>query len=107
MMKNVKNGFRDQLNIGSFAGEFREGFHGGHLIQLLEIPTADISLITGARDHDQWPGVSASIRESSKAVDTARARDGEEYARAAGEVPIGGGGVAGRLLIVEGDESDT
>lgn len=39
-------------------------------------------------------------------MDAAGAGDGEEEAGPAGEVTVGGGGVTGRLLVVEGDEAD-
>ena len=39
-------------------------------------------------------------------MNAAGARDGEEDAGTASEEAVGGGGVTGGLLVVEGDESD-
>lgn len=106
MIENLENTIRDFLNIGGFGRKLREGFHGGDLIELLEIAAAKITLIAGAGDHDHRPAVDGGVGEAGEAVDAAGAGDGEEDAGAAGEEAVGGGSVAGGLLVVEGDESD-
>jgi len=87
-------------------GEFGERLGGFDLVEFLEVAAADVSLVAGTGDQDGGPGVDGAIREASETVDAAGAGYGEENAGARGEVAVGGGGVARRLLIVEGDESD-
>lgn len=50
--------------------------------------------------------IDGGVGESGEGVDAAGAGDGEEDAGLSGEEAVGGGGVTGGLLVVEGDEAD-
>lgn len=76
------------------------------MIEFLEVAAAEIGLIAGAGDHDEWPGVDGGVGDPGEAVDASGAGDGEEDAGAAGEEAVCGGGVTGGLLVVKRDESD-
>jgi len=93
--------------VRRFDGEFGERFGGFDLVEFLKIAAADVVLVAGAGDHDGGPGVDGGVGEAGEAVDAAGAGDGEEHAGAAGEVAVGGGGVARGLLVVKSNESDT
>jgi hypothetical protein len=95
--------FGDMLD---FDGELGEGLDCFDLIELLEVAAANVVLVAGAGDQDHGPGVDHRVGEARKAVDAARARDGEQDAGTSREVAEGGGGVARSLLVVEGDEAD-
>lgn len=97
----------DLGDVCGLGGELGEGLHGGDLVELLEVSAAGVPLVGGAGDHDGGPGVGGGVGEACEAVDAAGAGDGEEDAGAAGEVAVGGGGVPGGLLVVEGDEADS
>jgi len=72
----------------------------------LEVPFPKISLIARSRDHHRRPSVGLGVGQPGEPVHAPGAGDGEEHRRVAGEVPVGGGGVPRRLLVVEGEESD-
>lgn len=106
MAQDGENDLGNEGDVGGFGGEFDKGLDGGDLIEFLEIAFAEVCLVGGAGDHEGRPGVGGGVGEAGEAVDAAGAGDGEEESGAGSEVAVGGGGVARRLLVVEGDEAD-
>jgi hypothetical protein len=97
---------RDVAYGGGLDGKLDEGLGCGDLIELLEVAPAGVGLVAGAGDHEERPGVGGGVGEAREAVDATGPGDGEEEARGAGEEAVGGGGVAGGLLVPEGEEAD-
>lgn len=106
MVEDLGHDIWDFGDVLCFCRELREGFDSFDLIELLEVATADVRLVAGARDHDHRPNVGHGIGKAREAVDAAWTGYGEKNTGAAGEVAEGGSGIAGGLLVVEGDEAN-
>jgi len=86
-------------------GRLAQGLGDGELVHLLVVALLQVDdlALGGARDQDHREAVGGGVGERRQAVEEARGRDGEADARLLGQEARDRRGIAGMLLVAEGD----